>query len=137
MTTLYVSLLRAALEEEPRAVDEDLRHGVARLVGCKAQLDALGRSVGPTPAADRARVTLDYDLSLIRLCYQLEIQHRFFSGISVDAARELTEDDLMAQLPVLGDVLVRPSFRGFPTPDDDSSPGEADSQQHQHHQENQ
>jgi len=132
--TLYASLLQAALEDEPAPVDEALAHGVARLVGCKAQLEALSRSVGPTPAADRARATLDYDLCLIRLCRQLGIQHRFFSGTTVDAARELTQDDLTAQLPALRDLLIRPISRGFTTPDPDPSPRQAGFQQHQENQ---
>lgn len=126
MTTLYAFVLQAALAEEPGVGEEAVSHGVVRLVGCRAQLDALTRSVGPTPAAERARASLDYDLGLIRLCGQLGIEHRFFSGIHVDSARELTENDLMAQLPALRDVLRPSTFRGPTSLHLDTATGETD-----------
>jgi len=134
VTTLYASLLQAALEDEPAPVDEALSHAVARLVGCKALLDALSRSVGLTPAADRARATLDYDLCLIRLCRQMGIPHRFFKGVSPDGARELAEGDLRNHLPALVGVLARPGSAGLTASDLDPSPSQARFQPHQESQ---
>ena len=134
VTTLYAFLLQAALEDEPAPVEEALSHAVARLVGCKALLDALSRSVGPTPAADRARATLDYDLCLIRLCRQMGIPHRFFKGVSPDSARELAEDDLMNHVPALAGVLARPGSAGLTTSDLEPPSRQARFQPHQENQ---
>ncbi len=128
MTTLYACLLETALEEEPTWTEEPLAQGVARLVASRARLEALGGPGGPAPAAPRARASLDYDLCLIRLCGRLGVEHHFFSGMSFDAARGRTEDDLMVRLPALVDALYPPVSHGS---HQDPSAGSRDTQQHQ------
>jgi len=117
LTTLYASLLQTALEEDSPGREEPLAQGVARLVASKARLASLGQPGRPAPAAERARATLEYDLCLIRLCGQLGVEHHFFRGTSFDLARERTEEDLMAQLPALVDVLDPPASDGLATQD--------------------
>lgn len=110
--SLYTSLLQAAVEDDPGESDMTLANGIATLLAKRAQVVAASRGSRPAPAPLRARATMNYDLALVRLCQRLGIEHRFFAGLSPDAARAGAEAALARRLPALSEDLV-----GWPGPE--------------------
>ena len=105
MTSLYASLLRSVIEEEPADTEEGLAEVIGQVIRARAHFDHQRDPAGRAPSADRARAALDYDRGLILLCRRLAVEHSFFDRISPQDARLRTESDLLVRLPALAEFL--------------------------------
>jgi hypothetical protein len=88
-------MLSMALEEDDDDTYEPVSDLVDRAVACRARL-ALGGD-----AATRLARSLAYDITLIRLCERLELDHEMLGPRAGQVARQETERELAGRLPNL------------------------------------